>query len=139
MRQKGGCRAQKNRAAAWHMGISLRELQKRLLNRQGAFLSFNNASACRSLFVRSLCGLSSSSLPAAQYPYPCFHPFFWHTDIVRDTKRFLSPIHRASTQAAIPVARQIENGVFVHKGEILTSVADFDSFPCLRPLPRSFL
>ena len=28
------------------------------------------------------------------------------------------------------MAGQIENGVFVHKGEILTSVADFDSFPC---------
>lgn len=27
---------------------------------------------------------------------------FLDTDIVRDTKRFLSPIHRASTQAAIP-------------------------------------
>ena len=28
------------------------------------------------------------------------------------------------------MAGQIENGVFVHKGEILTSVAGFDSFPC---------
>lgn len=74
--KKAAAGLKKNRAAAWHMGISLRELQKRLLNRQGAFLSFNNASACRSLFVRSLCGLSSSSSLIAQYPYPCFHPFF---------------------------------------------------------------
>lgn len=28
------------------------------------------------------------------------------------------------------VAGQIANGVFVRKGEILTTVADFDSFPC---------
>ena len=28
------------------------------------------------------------------------------------------------------MAGQIENGVFVHKGEILTTVADFDNFPC---------
>lgn len=37
------------------------------------------------------------------------------------------------------VAGQIENGVFVHKEESLTTVADFDFFPVLRPLPRSFL
>ena len=136
MRQKDGCRAQKNRAAAWHMGISLRELQKRLLNRQGAFLSFNNASACRSL----LCAIFAAYLHQAylllSIPILASIPFLAHRYRPR-YKRFLSPIHRASTQAAIPsVCRRkawrdrLKTAFSSHKGEILTSVADFDSFPC---------
>lgn len=118
------------------MGISLRELQKRLLDRQGVFLSFNNTSACRSLFVRSLCGLSSSSSLIAQYPYPCFHPFPAHRYCPRYKKipfSDTSGVDPSCYTERLPeesVAGQIANGVFVRKGEILTTVAGFDSFPC---------
>ncbi len=96
------------------------ELQKRLLNRQGAFLSFNNASACRSLFVRNLCGLSSSSLPAAQYPYPFASiPFLAHRYRPRYKKipfSDTSGVDPSCYTERLPeesVAGQIENGVFV--------------------------